>query len=626
MQLFRKLSNSIFFKIILAFVALSFVLFGVSSFILGNPNSWVAKVGSHTISYNTLNSALKSDRAVVLASAGESDEVMKYLESEKFKSDVIGRLVNQAMIKKLTDEFDITASRKLILESVAKDQGFKGENGKFDHKKFEEFLAKQGLNEERYVGEVADSVVATMALQSLSLAAPISLDTLVQTESFKQEKRVADVITVSTKDVGNITKPTDAELQKFFSENATNYTQPELRKVSYLSFSKKDFAKDLQISDQEIFAEYDKNKEQFTKPETRSLYHVMFEKEEDAKSFLQKFGTGSKLEFGRLAKDLAQKDLKAITMAGVTQKDLIPQLTDVIFKLKLNEHSAVIESPLGFHVFLLNEIKQPQLMPFSEVKSGIKQKLAEGREDKILQGKISAIDDTLLTSNSLLETAKKFNLKLDVVTVDESFAAKGLADFAKNAFAAKEKQVSKIFYAQNSADFYALNVDEITPAKQQELVEVKDKVTADLIVTKKQKAAQELALKIEDEVKKNPDSAAQIAAKNHVKFEKSYEFPRVFYLNFQGQQIPYQDKFLGDLFDIQLGQATPAISRGSEEFTIGVLREIKKPDRNSVQLAEAKTRAQEEFRGEVMREYNKYLLSRYPVKTNEKIFAKQQEE
>ena len=67
MELFRRLTGNLFFKIILGLVALSFVFFGVSGFILGNPNSWVAKIGNSQISLKKFNKALKSDRELVLA-------------------------------------------------------------------------------------------------------------------------------------------------------------------------------------------------------------------------------------------------------------------------------------------------------------------------------------------------------------------------------------------------------------------------------------------------------------------------------------------------------------------------------------------------------------------------------
>lgn len=633
METFRKLANSIFFKIVLAFVALSFVLFGVSNFILGNPNTWVAKIGDESVSYNRFNSALKADREIVVASAGTGEDVAKYLESDRFKSDVLGRIVNQSMVKKLSKDFEVSASKKIILESVAKDPSFKNESGKFDHKKFEVFLKKNGLNEERYIAEISSNVSAAMVLQSFPIVAPVSDEVIVRTEKFKQEKRVADVISISEKDVAKIANPSGEELEKFFQENKAQYVTPERRKVSYLTFSKKDFADDFKISDQEILAEYEKNKDQYLKPETRNFYNVVFDKEEDAKNFLAKFEEAIKSEkskakasFEKLAKELAKKDLKGISLANLSKKDLLPQIADSVFSLEIDAHSPVVSSPLGFHVFLLNEIKKSQPMTFAEVKDGLKLKLASGREEKVVQEKISAIDDLLLTSNSLSEVAKKFNLKSisAPIAIDQkgsgASVVKDLNGFVESAFSLKEKQASKVF-ASNKGDFYAVFVEEIIPAKQLEFAEAKSQVTSDLLSSKRQEALRELARKVGDEIKKNPNSIADIAAKNHLNLSKSQEFPRVLYLNFQGQKFPYQDQLIKDLFSIKVGEATPVAAQAENKFVIAVLREVKKANLNSAQIEQIRAQAKDELRNEIMSDFNSYLLSRYPVKTNDKVFG-----
>jgi peptidyl-prolyl cis-trans isomerase D len=300
-----------------------------------------------------------------------------------------------------------------------------------------------------------------MIIQTMSMAAPINSAMLLEEENFKQEKRIADVITISNKDVKTSKKVTDEEVQKYFEKNKEKYAVPELRKVSYLHFSKKDFSKDLQISEAELLAEYEKTKDAFIKPESRNFYQVLFEKEDDAKEFAKKLDAADKsklqAEFAKLAKETLKKDLKAITLNNFTKKDLIPELAETTFKMALNEYSAPLSSPLGYHIFLLNEIKPSQPMAFGDVKASLKQKMLEGREDKILQSKITEIDDALLASNSnsLFDIAKKFNLGVvaPAVTINqqgqndkgvEVNEAKGFAD-ATNRPADSWAQIAQAF-------------------------------------------------------------------------------------------------------------------------------------------------------------------------------------
>jgi peptidyl-prolyl cis-trans isomerase D len=631
MQLFRNLAHNVFFKIILAFVALSFVLFGISGFLLGSPNSWVVKIGDTTVGQNAFNRALQSDREIILAS-NKSPEALKYLESEQFKSAVLGRIVNRAMIEKLQGDFGVEASKKLIMQEIAKDSSFKNKEGKFDRETFKAFLSKNGFNEERYINEIANEVTAAMVLQSIPMVAPINLEQVVEMENFKQEKRLADVLTISAKNVGAPAKPTDEELTKFFSENRQNYSAPELRKVSYLQFSKSDFAKDLAITDAEIQAEYEKNKQNYMQPESRVFYHVVFEEESKATEFSAKLNESDKSkindEFAKLAKEFLKKDPKEIKLT-ITEKDLIPELASA-FKLAKNNFSAVLKSPLGFHIFLLTDIKESKPMSFAELKGSIKEQLLRDRDEKVLQSKITEIDDQILSSNSLEEVAKKFNLKFSsAITInqagknekgEEISAVKNLENFAQNAFAAKQGQASKIFYAIKSSGFYALKVEEIEVAHDQKLEEVKSQVIADLNKKNAGLALEKLAQKIGEEVKSNPNSLAEIAKKYQLKLEKNREFPRVLYANFQGRQVPYKNKFIEDLFAVKKGEAT-SVQQSGQEFTIGVVREIKKSSLASAQSASLQKQAEEDFKAELMQEFNNYLLAKNPVKVNDKILS-----
>ncbi len=641
MQFFRKLAGNILFKIVLAFIALLFVFFGVSGFVLSGPNSWVAKVGNKTISYSDFTKEMQKNREMILR-ANKSEEAMKYLDSDQFKSDVLGRLVNAAIIGKLRNEFGVEASKKLILGIVAKDPNFKDKDGKFDHQAFKNFLAKNGLDEEKYVNLIQNDVVATMVIQTMSLASPINEQAVIANEEFKQEKRLADVIKISAKNVGTVAAATDEELTKFFEANKKAYSAPELRKVTYFRFSKKDFVKDLQVGEEEIAAEYEKNKDKFQKPESRNLYHILFDKEESAKEFIQKLNAAgqdkSKLgaEFLKLAKETQKKDAKAITLKNITQKDLIPELANPVFKLAVNSHSEALKSPLGFHVFLLNEVTPSAPIPLAEAKAQIKTKLLEGREDKVLQTKISEIDDTILASNNLIEVAKKFGLTANLNSLeinqggqnskgDAAFEIKNLSEFPDHAFSLKKDEASKLFYSKDSAEYYAIKVDEISPAHERKLEDIRPRVVADFTRYSKIEGLKKLAQEIAEELKANPGNAATIAAKYKLAVEKNKAFARVSYINYQGQQIPYSDKFSTALFGAKLGEATVAVPTGNEEFSVGILRSIQKANVDSTQLAKAKAAAAEGFKNEILQGYNTFVMKKYPVKVNDKIMGKKEE-
>lgn len=631
MEIFRKLANNFFFKIILGFVALSFVMFGISGFILGNPNSWVAKVGGKTISLNNFNRALNSDKKIISASTN-SQEATQYLESQQFKSDVLSRLVNAMMIENLQQDFKVFANKKAIYKSIARDVNFKDENGKFSQVKFENFLRNNGLNEERYISEIENEIISTMILQTLATNVIINYQEVIMRENFRNEKRFVNLVTINKKSVKNVSA-NQQELKEFFAENKFQYKTKELRKVNYLLFSKENFSKDLKITDEKIYQYYQENKDDFTGEEKRNFYHIIFKEEQEAQDFSNKIKAKNKQERKAEFLKLAQKDLKKISMNSVNKRDLFATIANDAFALELNEVSAPIQSPLGFHIFLVNEIKAAKLLPFSEVKSAIKTKITNGFEDKIMQEKITKIDEEILATNSLEKVAQKFNLgKVKSITIDENShdindnQIKELEDFIgfnNSAFSMKEGQISKIFYAKNSKGFYILQLEKIYPSRQLELAEINTKVKEDLIKEKSLKTLKNLANKVSEEVTNNPENIEKIAQKFGLTFEKMREISRISYLNLQGRKIPFQSALSKAVFDLKINEASKLITQNEDEYTIAVLKEIKKNNANTNQISEAQNSAVTEFRNEIMNNYNDYLLKKYPVKVNEKIFAPQ---
>ena len=374
MEKFRRLAKNIFFKIVLAIVGLSFVLFGISGFITGMPNSWVLKIANEKFSANSFEKALEVDRKIIRSVKGSTPEIEEYLYSEKFKSDVSNRLVRKILIQKISNEIGAFGSKKLILKTVAEDSNFQDKDGKFDHEKFSNFLKNNGLDEERYINEVSNEVSAEMIIQTLSMASPINFKSALEIEEFNQEKRIVDVIKVSKDNVRGIVAPSEEEITKFHAENKALYKTKELRKASYVEIDPKTFESSIVTTPEEIQKYYDDNKTLFLVEENKDFYHMIFEKKEQAQEFYQKVTSAldatksnTKEQFAKIAKDFHKKNLKDITLEKITKNALPPEISKVISDLKLNQLSDLVESKLGFHVFLLNNINDSKQIPFDDI-------------------------------------------------------------------------------------------------------------------------------------------------------------------------------------------------------------------------------------------------------------------
>ncbi len=628
----KKLAHNLFFKLFIGLLVLSFAFFGVSNFVLNSSETWVAKVGGRSISYSKLTKAMQADREAILRSNPGNPQAMEYIESPKFKSDVLGRLVNNVIIEKLRDSFGVEASKEIILKGIAADSQFI-RDGKFDRAIFKNFLAQNGFDEAKYAKAIQDEIVGAMIVSSISFASPVDKKIVKKVVALKEEKRIADVIVISDKDVGSVAAPNAKELEEFFAKNKQKFVAPEMRKISYATISQQDLTRSITIGEQEIAAEYEKNKANYQKAEKRNFYHLLFSDENKATEFLaaldKSIVADKSKAFIEVAKKVANKNLKEITLQNIGEKDLLPDISVGAFKLAKNQVSSVLKSPLGFHVFFAKDIKSGAITPLAEVKNTIKQNLLRTKNEDFVQKKVSEIEDSLLASNSLSETAKKFNLTThDSIKIDQNghdtkgvtiASIKELSDFTKSAFALKEKQVSKLYYSELSGIFYALKIEEIDQAHEKKLNEVKSEIITAFTKEKRVEKLHELTSKISAEIAKNPSNALQIASSHHLKVEKNKFFGRFLYLEYQGKKIPYSSKFLEELFGTKVGQITRASAITTSEFNIGILREIKKSPITENQLAIGRAELEKDYRSEFMQEFNKFLQKKYPIKVNDKF-------
>jgi peptidyl-prolyl cis-trans isomerase C len=146
------------------------------------------------------------------------------------------------------------------------------------------------------------------------------------------------------------------------------------------------------VSDTEVEIFYLQHRERFLRPELRSLRHILVTVNEDSPGST---ATVARARIDgireRLVKDdsrFAEQALKhsecPTAMNGgllgkVPRGKLYPEVEAVAFGLAPGELSAVIESPLGFHVVLCDSIEAELLLPLAEVAARIREHLTASR-------------------------------------------------------------------------------------------------------------------------------------------------------------------------------------------------------------------------------------------------------
>ncbi len=632
MDKFRNLTKNIFFRIFLAFLGLTFVAFGIGDFLTNSPNSWIAKVNGNKIAYNQFLIILENDKQKAYRQ-NPNEEYLQYLNSEQFTVDSLNNLITTKLLDSTKQYYKIYPNKDLILKDILIHDQFLNSEGKFNKIAFINYLKRNNLSENQYIEDL-DRIASNQIILSSIYYNSKENDRLTNIiYSNEGEERMVDIITISLNNIPNVKQPNEKELSDFFKINQDKFSLPELRKISYIEFDGKDIVPDINVSDSEIL-EYYKKSSLYIKPATKDFYHMLFDSMENATKFLNKldkeYASTTNKEKAFLDLSFKTQNIKKedILFDNLSKENLLPEIANDVFALQVNNHSKVLKSSLGFHIFyLIKENPESKEKLTDQIKDDIRKNLLIEKKEELLSAKIEEISDYLLTSNSLNEVAKKFNFQVKSLeafdkngfTVNKEDISKKLShldEFVKNSFILSDKEASELFYTKSNNKYYALFVDSIEESRQRTLNEAKDLAIKLFLENKKKEKLMELSQKIQNEIQDNKKSVNGIISDNKLRSSSARTFLKSDNLNTGDKE------FLQNIFEIEEGDATKPYKISNEEVKIGVVKKIISPKFDKKKLEELKAKLSREFKINLLQRYDYYLQRKFPIKINNEALNK----
>jgi foldase protein PrsA len=215
---------------------------------------------------------------------------------------------------------------------------------------------------------------------------------LVQREEYANE---ADDLGIKVSDE-EITKKVDEVKKQYFQNDQKKfeaglkqqgYTVEALREdlVSQLVSQKiyESLTKSVKVSDADLQKYYDENKTQYSVAESRAVRHILVKTKAEADAIHSQLESGA--DFAKLAKenslDPGSKD--AGGELTVSRGQTVAPFDKAAFALATNQLSDPVKTEFGYHLIQpLAAVKAGSVTPFAEVKAQIRTQLAEERKNK----------------------------------------------------------------------------------------------------------------------------------------------------------------------------------------------------------------------------------------------------
>ncbi len=479
----KTILTRIIFSIMLGMLIVSFAIWGIGDIFraAGNRKA-LAEVGSVQISPQQFQETYKRELRRLQNAVGEPIDAQRARElrvPQRVLQDMIARVLFELAAR----DAGVAVGDPVVRQAIVNNPAFHDADGKFDRERFEALVSNAGYNEDGFIDLMRHDLARAQVTDAVIAGATVPPEQAEAIYRYRNERRVAEILTVTASSIKNVPQPSDADLAAYHKDHAEQFTAPEYRTVAAVHLTPAELAPQLQVPEDKIKEEYEARAAEFQAPEQRAARQILVGDEAKAKEVQDLLAKGTSFE------DAAKKvtGQPPIDLGMVQESDFLggPELAQAVFALKSGEATAPVHTALGWHIVQVTKVEPARSKTLAEVHDQILHDLQMHEANDTIYSLGNKLQDLLGGGTTLEEAAKKLKLKLiQVAAVDgegKGPDGKPVPDlpqspkFIQTVFSSQAGPVSDLIDDGNGG-YLVIRVDKVTPSALRPLAEVRDQV------------------------------------------------------------------------------------------------------------------------------------------------------
>ncbi len=495
LDIIRNLVSSIFGKILLAIMVLSFALWGVGDILSSGNSQLAAKVGNEKISLDEFY--IKFQQTVRDYNQNTNSNLsLKEAYELKFHNLLLQDLIYSRMVNDYAKKRGIYLNEESLKSVISNLDEFKDSNEIFSSIKYKNFILNNFQSEEAFLSEIENSIFQGIIFESFNADNYINDAIINKLYDYEGEKRTISYFLLNKNEVKIDTN--NNLINDYYLDNKSNYLIPEKTIIDFIEVNINDFKREENINTIEAQEYYNNNIDQYTEKESRNIQFIRFSNESEAYDFYDAVVDKNINDFNEYIKI---NDFKLSNIDKFTGGTFSKNISEFIFKLDVNTLSEPISyDDLGFYLFKVNEVNDEKVIDFETVKNEILEYLALEAAYLEFDEAINILDELLINDYTFDEIVdNSVNIKVSENVDFEQFVLK-LGE--ENSFLDKNTPVgfiSEIIIKENIAYIYTLK--EKQKPYVPDLEKIREKVIIDYVAEQKDKKLDKLSDDILNSIK-----------------------------------------------------------------------------------------------------------------------------
>ncbi len=494
LQTIRDRAQGILAWIILILITVPFALWGIGNYFDTGKEKPIAVVGKREFFERDLIRLYEQQYARFLGQNSYSEQ--------ELKQRALDQLVNDELLFQSAIDNSLVVSDTQIAQFI-RSLPLLQTDGHFDAEKYQRLLATEGISSDQFIAQVRRSLLLDQLGQGImnsSFASDHEAETFYKLQN--QRRKIAYFILPMSEQEVTVS---EQEIQAYYELHQDQFRTPKQVAVDYLTLSSDAIANSIEPTEEELHRHYEEQQQAFTAPEQRHIRHILIALPPDA-SAQEKQQALAKIQaikkrleqgedFSELAKQFSD-DSGSKAQGGdlgfIKQGLLEKNFEEAAFALPEGKISDPVETPFGYHLIQVIEIKSANPKPFEAVREQIRRDIqyqeAEARFYELAE-KLAQL--TYENPQSLEPAANALGIKIKSTGLFTPEKGEGIAANSKVRAAAFSEEVLAGNNSEplevESGTLIVLRIRQHLPPKQRPLDEVGGEIAT---LLRKQKARQ----------------------------------------------------------------------------------------------------------------------------------------
>lgn len=508
----REGSQSLWVKIFLVLIALTFALAGIGGYIANQPEPAVALVNGEEITQAEFDRAVENERSRQQQQLGDFYEQLardpRY--TQNLRARVVNDLVNQKLLEQAAKAQGLRASAAQVKAAIRDISSFKVA-GQFDNDLYQTTLRSLGYTPDGFAALIRRDLITQQLVQGLvdsEFVLPSEVDA---TQRLLGQLRSGRFTEIKTADYLEQVEVTDAAVETWYNENIERFAIPEQVKVAYVLVDAGTVAEQVEVTDEEVEAYYEGNQSRYSQAPQYRFSHILIEPGDDpaaaeaeAQALLTELDSGA--DFASLAEEHSD-DIFSGEQGGdldwIEPGTMDADFEEAAFALdEVGDVTGVVESSFGYHIIKLTDKRPGSVTPLAEVRDEI---VANLREERVKQRYYELQQDVTELTFEIPDTFAPVTEELGIKARETDWFSRESAPAVMDAPAVLaevfsneliDEQLNSELIEISDTESVVVRVIDHKSATTQQLSEVRDQVVENV----RREQAQQLALEAADEL------------------------------------------------------------------------------------------------------------------------------